>query len=228
MKGGEEKLRVNVTALLMSKINFIAQTYDFEVGGYLIGEVKNGEVYLQDLLIPPKQGVSPGNVFITPAAQVDLRRRYGDKVFKIIGHWHSHHKMSAYFSGTDEANMAGIMERKNFFVFIVSNYQGHVVRVSMRNNPINYDINQCELYIKTQEFDRLRKTIEEIKSNPSRGYVSAGEATEENFDHHQRKAMEADDREELYEPSEDEDDEDEYEDDIDEDESDEYSSGRGD
>lgn len=155
-------MKVNITALLMSKMDYIAKNYNVEFGGYLIGEIKDGEIHLQDLLIP-NQTVSATSVDISPEAQMDLRRRYKDKVFKILGHFHSHHSMSAFFSATDEENMRNIMLKKKLFVFIVSSDKGHLVRISMRD-PLNIDFNDCELYINTIEFNNLRKRLEEIKS----------------------------------------------------------------
>lgn len=158
-------IKVNVSPNLWTKIDFITRNYNIEFGGYLVGEIRAKEIFLQDLLIP-SQTVSGTHVDISHEAQLDLRKKYGDKVFKIIGHWHSHHSMGAFWSGTDLNNMSNIMTSKKLFVFIVTSTTGYKCRVSVRE-PIAYDLEDCELYIKSLTFDILRGQLEKIRSSGS-------------------------------------------------------------
>ena len=151
--------------------------YDHEIGGYLTGKINNGVIFLDDILIP-NQRVTNTNVHIGPEDQIELRRKYGSKVFTIKGHWHSHHSMGAFFSGTDEENMRNIMVREKLFVFIVSSYRNnafeHLVRVSVRD-PITLDLNSCDIETYSYEIEDIKEFISTITPT----YVSDSEDTSE-------------------------------------------------
>jgi proteasome lid subunit RPN8/RPN11 len=159
-------MKIHFNPLLMKKIEYIVASFNLEIGGYLTGEIKEGEIYLDDLLIP-NQKISVASVEITPQDQLELRQKYKDKVFKILGHFHSHNTMGAFWSGIDENNMSTIMKTKNIFVFMVSSYRGgeyeHKIRVSIRN-PITLDINDIEVDVFGNEIQDLQNRINEIKN----------------------------------------------------------------
>ena len=83
-------IRINITAELKTKLDILTSEYDTEIGGYLVGETRDGEIYLSDILIPSQQ-VSSVHVDISPKDQIDLLKRYKDKCKHVIGHFHSHH-----------------------------------------------------------------------------------------------------------------------------------------
>lgn len=151
---------VHIRPSLLQKMEYISNNINVELGAYLTGEVKDGEIYLEEMMIPD-QTISGTHVNITPDAQINLRRKYGEKVFKILGHWHSHHKMGCFWSGTDLDNMRNIILNKKFFVFVVSSLSNHLVRVSVRD-PINFDLDNVELKINSLEFNGFLNRINSI------------------------------------------------------------------
>lgn len=165
-------MRVNITAALMSKLNVLSSEYNIEVGGYLTGETKNGELYLDDLLIP-NQRITTGSVEINTNDQVELFRRYGSRCKRIVGHWHSHHSMGCFWSGVDRNNMSNIMEYKDLFVFIVSSLGNHKVKICMKN-PLNIEFDDCDLYLRTVMLDQLRTRMKTLMGeNRPRSYHNA-------------------------------------------------------
>ena len=160
------KIKINIAPVLLTKLNILSSEYGIEVGGYLIGEIKDNEIWLKDLLIPD-QLISSDSVSISGADQIKLRRKYGDKVKEIIGHWHSHHSLGCFWSATDVADMKNTMSFRRFFVWIVSSNGNHLIRVSQKE-PFAYDFDDCEFYVKNLTLDLLRKrmnTLVDINTN---------------------------------------------------------------
>jgi proteasome lid subunit RPN8/RPN11 len=156
-------MKVNITAALMSKLNVMSSEYNIEIAGYLTGEIKDGEVFLDDILIP-SQRISTASVEINPTHQIELLRKYGAKCKKILGHWHSHHSMGCFWSGQDLSNMTNIMSYKNVYVFIVSSQGNHLVKVCMKN-PLKAEWDNCNLYLRTVMLDQLRLKINQLVNN---------------------------------------------------------------
>ena len=77
------KMKINITSELKSKLDILSSEYSYEIGGYLIGEIKNGEIYLDGILIP-NQKISKGSVEISGMNQVELLKKYGIKKCKRI------------------------------------------------------------------------------------------------------------------------------------------------
>ncbi len=155
-----EKIKINITPVLLSKLNMLSSEYNIEIGGYLIGEIVHNEIYLKDILIP-SQRINSVSVNINGNDQIELRKKYGDKVKEIIGHWHSHHNMGCFWSSTDTNNMKNIMSFKKFFVFVVSSNGDHLIKISQKE-PFRYDFNDCEFFIKNLKIDMLRKQIDTL------------------------------------------------------------------
>lgn len=172
-------MKIYIRQSLLNKLNYITNTYSHEVGGYLLGEIKGGIIYLQDLLIP-RQNVSSTSVEITPESQLELRRTYRDKCNRIIGHWHSHHTMGAFWSATDEENMKNFMIRKDLFIFLVTSTTNHKVRVSLRD-PLNFDIDDCELEVSDLTFQLLRKRVDSMINNNNNWEANTNNDTEDSI-----------------------------------------------
>lgn len=153
-------ITVNITAELKTKLDILCSEYSYEIGGYLTGETRNGELFLTDILIP-SQVVSSAHVEIRPQDQIDLLKRYKDKCKKIIGHFHSHHSMGAFWSGQDESNMENIMKYKKFFVFIVGSNKNYKVRVAIRD-PVKHNFDDVLLRIKTVQIEIMRNLVKYI------------------------------------------------------------------
>lgn len=155
-----EQLKVLISPTLLQKLNILSSDYDIEVGGYLTGEIKSDRIILKDLLIPD-QMISRSSVVISGQDQLALRKKFGNKVTKIIGHWHSHHSLGCFWSTTDETDMRNIMSFRKFFVWIVSSRGKHLIRVSQRD-PFGFDFNNCEFKVNSLSLDFVKKRMDSL------------------------------------------------------------------
>ena len=184
-------MKVNITAALISKMNVLSSEYNVEVGGYLTGEIKNGEMCLDDLLIPD-QRISAAAVEIDTSDQVNLFRKYRNRCRRIVGHWHSHHRMGCFWSATDLNNMSNIMQYKDLYVFVVSSQGNHKVKVCMKN-PLNLEFDNCDLYLRTVMLDQVRMKMKNLMAENSFGNSEEPEITEENKEEESEDSNDVDD-----------------------------------
>ena len=171
-------IKVFISPTLISKLNALSTEYDVEVGGYLVGEIKNCNIYLKELLIP-SQSVSTASVNISPQDQVRLRQKYGKLATQIIGHWHSHHNMGAYFSAVDIQQHEDKMEYTDFYVFVVSSRGQHKIKVCQKV-PFKLETEDCEFYVDSLKLQMTRKQIEKLFSDNSKS-KDLEETAEESF-----------------------------------------------
>ena len=155
-------MKLYITPTLKTKLDILSSEYQIEIGGYLTGKIRDGDIYLDDLLIPTGQNVSSAHVEINTSDQVNMLKKYGPaKCQTIIGHWHSHHNMGCFWSGQDISNMINIMSYKQLYVFVVSSNKNHLVKVCLRN-PISLDLNNVDFVINSLVIDIMRRQVENI------------------------------------------------------------------
>ncbi len=111
-------LKVRVSDEMWKKLRLLTD-YSFEIAGWLTGRIENHEIIVEDLLIPP-QNASGAEVTMDIDSIQWIIKNHKDKMGKIIGHWHSHNYMTAFFSGGDEANHKIILEGRRYALFIVT------------------------------------------------------------------------------------------------------------
>jgi hypothetical protein len=160
----ETKVTANVPIVLSqdlkTKIDYLSTTFEPEVAGWLVGEVKADYIYLDDILIP-KQEVSGGSVDINPSAGVELVKEFKDKCKNILGHWHSHCPNGHLFwSGTDETNISQIIEPRKFFIFIVSAGGKDLVRLESKK-PFRISLDNMSYTILRPGFEDIKKKLDE-------------------------------------------------------------------
>ena len=156
-------MKINILPSLINQMNVISSEYDIEIAGYITGEIKNGEIFLQELLIP-KQITNSVRNMITSEHQVNLLKKYGKKCQKIIGHWHSHHNMGVFWSEQDIELQNNTMERKKLFVFVVSSLGKHLITIRMKD-PLKLEIDNAQFHIKNRRLDELRNKVNRIIKN---------------------------------------------------------------
>ena len=111
-------IRVEVNENLSKKLKYLS-AYDFEIGGWLVGELKNKVYYLDDVIIPPQE-VSGGETEQNGDSISWILQKHPKQVKRILGHWHSHNTMGAFFSAGDHSNHKVIMNGKKLFLFLVT------------------------------------------------------------------------------------------------------------
>ncbi len=146
----EAKVKVIMKESFYDKINWFAQNYEQEIGAFIEGKITKEEIILEDILIP-EQEADTGSIEIVGSNLVKLRKEYKDRCKKIIGEWHSHNCMGAFWSSTDETFIETFSERKNISIYVVSSKsEGHLIRVEIRKpffisiNNVGYEIDQTE------------------------------------------------------------------------------------
>ena len=124
-------IKVIMKEKFKEKIDWISSYYDKEVNGFITGKIEEGNIILEDLLIPfQESGV--GSAEVTGANLVKLKKEYKNECKKIIGEWHSHHSMGVHWSSDDEKVINDFANPRETTIFIVSSKGDHLVRVELR------------------------------------------------------------------------------------------------
>jgi len=159
----EQHFEVEISKILHDKIVWLINNYDKEIGCWLIGEIKPDKIIIEDFLIP-FQEVGGASVDTSGSNLVKLRKEYGDKCKKIIGHFHSHNTMSAYWSSTDEDFIKEYTEPRGQAVFIVSSKSdGHRVRLEI-TKPFKLSFDELEYTIIDENSEVANELKEAIKT----------------------------------------------------------------
>jgi proteasome lid subunit RPN8/RPN11 len=129
-----------LTNTTKDKLDFISNYNESEVSGFLTGDEivdtdGNITIRIDDLLIPYQEAGHTEVDVDGINGQLRLRQEYGDKCSKIVGHYHSHRDMGAFFSTTDEEMMKQYSANKRFSIFIVSSEGKHLIRLVLKNKP---------------------------------------------------------------------------------------------
>jgi proteasome lid subunit RPN8/RPN11 len=165
---GNSNVKLIMTKKLKEKLDYLSNYKPTEVGGFVtyekIEKDDDGDVtiVLNDILIPPQEAKS-SEVDIDGNGQIELRKEYGDKCLKIIGHFHSHNTMGCFFSSTDEEMMKSYSENKSFCIFIVGSQGKHLVRLVLRNiiNEIPYEMKIENIEYEVEADDTIQSEMEE-------------------------------------------------------------------
>ncbi len=169
-----QNFEVILSKELDEKIRWLVEHYEKEIGAWLIGEITNEKIFIEDFLIP-NQDVSSASVDTSRKALVELRKEYKDKCQKIIGHFHSHNTMGTGWSGTDETFMKEFIAPRERAVFIVSSKKdGHRIRLEI-NKPFQMSVDELEYSVVDEDSEvalELKKEIEKkvIESEPTVTY----------------------------------------------------------
>lgn len=127
----EFDLKVKVNKDVDDKINWLTANYADEISAFLTGELKDGVLTIDGMLFP-HQDVSSVSVDVEPKNLIKLRKEYGDECLRIVGHWHSHNTMTAFWSGTDDTFINQYSKTKDLCVFFVScTTSKHLVKLTM-------------------------------------------------------------------------------------------------
>lgn len=179
---------VHIKESLLRKIEVIVSEFKSEIGGFLIGKIKDNSIEITDIIFP-KQTVGATSVDIDAEDVIPLRKdpRWKD----LLGFWHSHLSMGTFWSGQggDESHIRFLSQDKDISVFIVSSHNNnstyeHKVRVeisrpfkiSFDNVPLNVIrnninitniLNEIKQYIKQPKYIQL---IQQQLVNSKRKY----------------------------------------------------------
>ena len=97
----KHNIQIQIKRDVDDKIRWLTANYKEEISAFLTGDIKDGKIIIDGLLFP-HQDVTSGSVDTDAKSLIKLRKEYGDECIRIIGHWHSHNTMGAFWSGTDD------------------------------------------------------------------------------------------------------------------------------
>lgn len=151
------------------RIRWLTKNYDKEISAWLGGELTEEGILIDDLMFP-EQEVGGASVDTDQKQLIKLRKEYGNRCLRIIGHWHSHNSMSAHWSTDDDKFIKEHMHERDFRVFLVSSIRDGIrVRVEIRK-PIGISIDEVELEIENdnKELEEemkeiIKKKVKEVK-----------------------------------------------------------------
>lgn len=157
------KLIVKIDQDTVTKIRWLTDNMTIEVSAWLLGEIDNGEIKIDGMLIPEQES-SGTSVDVSAEANTRLRKQYGKQCEKIIGQWHSHPDMDAFWSSTDEEDIENTMKTKDLFFFMVTGKDGAVLSRIDLNGPIKATIHDINLKIQIEKEEEIIKQLKkEVK-----------------------------------------------------------------
>lgn len=155
--------KIEIKKEVEDKINWLTKNYSDEIAAFLTGEIKDNTLLIDGLLFY-HQDVSSGSVEVEPKNLVKLRKEYGNECIRIIGHWHSHNTMGAFWSHTDHTFINQYSKTKEICLFLVSSANSkHRIMLTLnkpfqiRLDNLNYEVPFEDVKLETD----LRKVIAE-------------------------------------------------------------------
>jgi len=159
----EIDVKVYINKKLMNKLEIISTEFDKELGGLLLGKTTEEGILIESIIFP-KQTVTGGSVDMDAKDLVEARKQFAKDWGRIIGYWHSHNTLGAFWSAGDEQEHIRLMgKERDFCVFIVSSKDKHRVRLDV-NKPFKMTLDNLPLYIISKDRDKLKDAVlKEIK-----------------------------------------------------------------
>lgn len=160
----ETKINIPITMSddFHKTIRWLVNNYEKEIAGWIVGKIDKDGVYMEELLIP-EQEVGGSHVDMTAGNIVKMRNEYGAaKCKRIIGEWHSHNSMSAYWSYVDEDLIKQLMNQRTACIFIVSSVKdGHRIRMDFKE-PFQMTVDEMPYRVDIDDKfkNKLEKEIE--------------------------------------------------------------------
>lgn len=155
-------MEVNITKEAMDTLKILS-SYDFEVAAWLCGEIsKENEIIIDDWIIPLQEATGAA-VDVDTEGIADTLKNHKNKIKRMIGQYHSHNSMGAFWSGTDEENMEKMMRRRNYFVFIVMSHKDdgkYTYKCTLMLNKPFKITQDCTLKVIDPELDKLYEKID--------------------------------------------------------------------
>ena len=153
--------KIEIDKDVEDRIQWFVNNYKEEISGWLVGDITPELISVEEIIFP-FQEVGGASVDTTPQALIKLRKEYGDKCLKIIGHWHSHNTMKSFWSSTDDNFINEYMQQREKGLFIVSSKsEGSRLRFELRK-PVNLSMDQLDYDVVTDEEDVLGSELKAI------------------------------------------------------------------
>lgn len=153
-------------------INWFTNNYEYEVCAFGLGEVVDGEIYIEKLVFP-KQKVNSCHVQFDPEDWSSVFKQLeGDEMDKIIFYWHKH-PGSTGASDDDEKNTFDVLMDESAgrtifgFMQTASENSGdgfkYEARIDIRNTPLSATITDVELV--TDSDYKIKEECEQVIKN---------------------------------------------------------------
>lgn len=169
----KQDFEIELAREVEEKIRWLTQNYEKEISAWLGGEIVGNKIIIDDFLIP-FQTVGYSSIDTDGKQLIKLRKEYGDRCLRIIGHFHSHNCMSADWSGVDDDFIDKYMQGRDLRVFLVSSIDdGIKARLELRN-PIKISLDRLRINVRyvNEEIEKELKEMIEKKVVESQVVVS--------------------------------------------------------
>lgn len=166
----EEKnlIEVHITNDLYQRLMALTNECDSEVGGILLGEINEGKVHLDEVIIP-KQTVSSAHVEMNMEeianAISPMITKKPEIAKRIKGWWHTHYDFGTFWSVTDEKTINKLTEFMGLCISVNTNQKGSMkVRIDMLK-PFGLTFDDLNYKIVFDDTDKYKKWAEkEVKT----------------------------------------------------------------
>lgn len=146
----EQGFEIIINREVEKRISWLTRNYENEISAWLGGEIKEDKIIIDDLLFP-EQIVGGASVDTDQRQLIKLRKEYGNRCLRIVGHWHSHNNMSAHWSSDDEKFIEEHMHERELRVFFVSSVRDGIrARIELRK-PLKISIDKLDLKVEYED-----------------------------------------------------------------------------
>lgn len=162
-------LEVHIPRVIYQKVLYWVQKVDYEISG--LGTVKevDGTLVIQDAILLEQTG-SEAETEISGEAIAKAMYELRDSEGELQWWWHSHHKMKAFWSGTDRATISQLGRTAEWFIATVFNHAEGQQTAYIQAKPVPLMIDTVDLYITDPEItdDMLKNWDAEFEKNVKR------------------------------------------------------------
>lgn len=156
----ESEVEILLTPEVKAQLDYMTVKFDAEVACWLAGEVNgDGSIVVDDILIP-EQEVTTGDVDVKEEALLKMRKEYGKRCARIVGHFHSHCNMGNFWSAVDATMMNQYSKGREFTAFIVGSKRDYKCRVVL-TKPFGIVLNDVKVNVSVDSKfeDALKKEL---------------------------------------------------------------------
>lgn len=142
-------LEVHIPRSVYEKVIFWVQEVDYEVSGLGTMVLEGGTLVVQDAILLPQEG-STAETEISGEAIATAMYRLRDSEGDLRWWWHSHHKMKAFWSGTDRRTL-NELGKHGWFTATVFNHAEEQRTAFIQSKPVPLMIDDLGLWVTDPE-----------------------------------------------------------------------------
>ncbi len=197
----KSSIKIKITPNAKEKLDAYIQNCDIEISG--LGEVqhiKDSEYLITDIFLFKQKGSAAETELDLDDLSVFMEKYItdGNCPSKLKLWWHSHAKMSVFWSGTDETTADIFKGSSDWMISIVGNHKGEYLCRTDIYNPLRVTVDKLPIYLEVEKNKSLEDEIkQEIKDkvttnrvvvytpNSNNGVTYSGEEFRKKWDNYE-------------------------------------------